>query len=71
MSKRTLLLRADAYFWRVLDGKTGRTVLEFSQAEYGRIWLRGCGYEHTDNMAGESRAEVWTKESGESGEGSK
>jgi hypothetical protein len=60
-SKRTLLLRADGYSWRVLDGATGWRVLEFSQAEYARMWLRDCGYEHTGNMAGESHAEVWTK----------
>lgn len=59
--ERTFLLRLVGLEWRVVDGATGVTLVVFSQAEYGRMWLRDAGCEPHGLMAGESRAEVWVK----------
>lgn len=48
--------------WFVRNGANGQTVDTYLSHEAAAGKLRAWGYEHTTDMAGESHAEVWTKQ---------
>lgn len=58
-----LVLLACGHEWHVRD-EQGRTILVMSSRDAAAWWLDDRGYVHTDNLAGESRGEVWVKGAG-------